>query len=86
MNPTMKKYFFGDTIARWAVRLGMFALLPVSLTAVLRWYTHGLDSEVALRLKIFGVLFLLSAAFLVIAIVKGERMSTRKLKHSRKSQ
>lgn len=81
----MKKYFLGDTIARWAVRLGMVALLPVALTAAFRWYTHGFDPEVALRLKILGGLFLLSAIFLVIAEVKGERMSNRKFKHSRKS-
>ncbi len=71
----MKKYFLGDTIARWAVRLGMFALLPVALTAGFRWYVRGLDPEVVLRLKILGVLFLLSALFLVVAEVKGERMS-----------
>lgn len=82
----MKKYFLGDTIARWAVRLGMFLLLPVALTAGFRWYANGFDPEVALRLKILGVLFLLSATVWVIAAVKGERMSNRKLKYSRKSQ
>lgn len=81
----MKKYFLGYTIARWSVRLGMFVLLPVALTAGFRWYAHGLDPEVVLRLKILGVLFLLSALFLVVAEVKGESMSNRKLKDSRKS-
>lgn len=82
---TMMKYFWGDSIQRWAFRLGLFGLSPVALSSGFSWYAHGLSGQTLLRLKVLSILTLLSAVFLLIAHLKGKHLSKGQLKKLRKN-
>lgn len=80
-----EKYFWGDSVGRWSVRLSMFVVLPMGITAFYSWYSHGVTDHFALRLKAFGVLTILAVGFLIVAQLKGQPLSNRKLKQMKEN-
>ena len=80
-----KKYFWGDSVGQWSVRLFMLVVLPMGITAFYSWYSHGVTDHFTLRLKAFGALIILAIVFLIVAQLKGQPLSNRKLKQLRKN-
>nr|EIU2719549.1 hypothetical protein [Pseudomonas aeruginosa]EIU2864557.1 hypothetical protein [Pseudomonas aeruginosa] len=61
-----KKYFWGDSVGRWGVRLFMLVVLPMGITAFYSWYSHGATDNFLLRIKAFGSLTILTVFFLIM--------------------
>jgi peptidoglycan/LPS O-acetylase OafA/YrhL len=80
-----KKYFWGDSVGQWSARLFMLLVLPMGITALYSWYSHGVTDHFTLRLKVFGVLTMLTVVFLIVAQLKGRPLSSRALKRLRKN-
>lgn len=59
-----KKYFWGDSVGRWGVRLFLLVVLPMGITAFYGWYSHGVTDYFLLRIKAFGSLTILTPEFI----------------------
>lgn len=83
---TMKHiYFWGDTIQRWVVRLAMFGIVPIGITALYSWYYHGVTNDFLVRIKILLIYLVILLIFVAIAYLKGTRLSKRQIKNLQKN-
>jgi hypothetical protein len=77
----MERYFFGDSLKAWVICLWLFAVLPIGLSAALGLVANGYDHRLEFQLKALGIALMAAFIFMVVARVKSQPLSKRKVKH-----